>query len=459
MTTDQIYVNGAWRKAAGGDTIPVVCPSDGKEFARIARGGKPDIDAAVEAARRAFEGPWGKLTALERGRLLMKVGEKIAAHAEELAQLEARDTGKPLKQARADMVAAARYFEFYGAAADKVHGEIVPFLAGYTVLVKQEPWGVTGNIIPWNYPAQMFGRTLAPSLACGNATVLKPAEEACLTSLRIAQLAHEVGIPPGTINVVTGYGEEAGDALANHPDVDFVAFTGSPSVGTLVQKACAEHHRACVLELGGKSPQIVFEDARLAGSRVLVQRSIYDRFVGQLSERFARLRVGSHAMDLDCGPLISAVQRDRVAGFVKSAKAQGIPVLAEAQLAADLPAGGYYAAPVLFGPVPTQSELAREEVFGPVLSVIPFDDEADAIRIANDTPYGLAAGIWTVDGARQLRVANAMRCGQVFVNGYGAGGGIELPFGGIKKSGHGREKGLEALREFSVVKTIVINHG
>lgn len=476
---EQIYVDGSWRKPSSGDTIPVVAPSDGKEFARIARGNAADVDAAVAAARRAFEGEWGKKTALERGRLLMKVGEKIAQHAEELAQLEARDTGKPLKQARADMVAAARYFEFYGAAADKVHGEVIPFLAGYTVMVKHEPRGVTGHIIPWNYPAQMFGRTLAPSLACGNATVIKPAEEACLTALRITELVHEVGFPPGAVNVVTGYGEEAGAALAAHPGLDFVAFTGSPQVGTLIQKASADHHRACVLELGGKSPQIVFEDAPFeaalpvvtnaivqnggqtcsAGSRVLVQRSVWDRFMAMLAERFAKLRVGSHDMDLDCGPLISAVQRDRVQGFVSAAKKDGIPVLAEAKLAPGVPAGGFYSAPVLFGSVPTDHVLAREEVFGPVLSAIPFEDEADAIRIANGTPFGLAAGIWTRDGTRQMRVANAMRCGQVFVNGYGAGGGIELPFGGIKRSGHGREKGLEAMREFSVVKTIVINHG
>jgi aldehyde dehydrogenase (NAD+) len=477
--SDKVYIDGTWRAPASGQTIPVFAPSDGKEFARIARGDAADVDAAVKAARRAFEGPWGKTTALERGRLMMKVGEKIAQHAEELAQLEAKDTGKPLKQARADMVAAARYFEFYGAAADKVHGEVVPFLAGYTVMVKREPRGVTGHIIPWNYPAQMFGRTLAPALACGNATVLKPAEEACLTSLRITELMHEMGFPPGVVNVVPGYGEEAGAALANHPGIDFIAFTGSPGVGTLIQKAAADHHRACVLELGGKSPQIVFEDARFetvlpvvtnaivqnagqtcsAGSRVLVQRSVYDRFIAMLAERFAKLQVGSHDMDLDCGPLISAGQRDRVQSFVAAARKDKIPVLAEAKLAPNLPPGGYYAAPTLFGPVPPSNNLACEEVFGPVLSAIPFEDEADAIRIANGTPYGLAAGIWSVDGARALRVANAMRCGQVFVNGYGAGGGIELPFGGIKKSGHGREKGIEAMREFSTVKTVVINHG
>src|SRR5581483_7082302 len=276
-------------------------------------------------------------------------------------------------------------------------------------------------------------------------------------------------------NVVTGLGEEAGAALASHPDINFLSFTGSPEVGTLVQQAAAQNHIGCVLELGGKSPQIVFEDADFdaavpvvvnaivqnggqtcsAGSRVLIRRAAYDRFVSRIAERFARLRVGSHATDLDCGPLISAAQKKRVEGYVRQAKNEGVEVLAEGRVADGVPAGGYYVAPVLFGPVPRANRLACEEVFGPVLSVIPFEDEADAIRLANATDYGLVAGVWTRDGARQMRVAKAMRCGQVFVNGYGAGGGIELPFGGVKKSGHGREKGFQALLEFSVTKTIV----
>ena len=480
VTTYQNLIGGKWQPASEGRTVDMVSPSDGHAFARIARGTKADVDAAVKAARRAFEeGAWSKLTALERGRLMAKLGETILANLEELSQLEARDCGKPMKQARADITAAARYFEYYGGAADKVHGDTIPFLDGYMVTIMREPKGVTGHIIPWNYPAQMFGRSLAPALAMGNAVVMKPAEDACVAPLRMARLAQEVGFPDGALNVVTGIGEEAGAALAAHPGIDFMSFTGSPEVGTLVQKAAAENHIGCTLELGGKSPQIVFEDADFdavvpvvvnaivqnggqtcsAGSRVLVQKSIYDKFVAQVVARFKLLRVGSHAMDLDCGPLISENQRRRVHGFIDRARKDGIPVLAEAQMAEGVPPGGFYVAPVLFGPVPRNNSLACDEVFGPVLSIIPFDDEADAVKLANSTQFGLVAGIWTRDGARQMRVAKRMRCGQVFVNGYGAGGGIELPFGGVKKSGHGREKGFEALKEFSHTKTIVFKHG
>ena len=479
-TTYQNLIGGKWQPASDGRTVDMVSPSDGQAFARIARGSKADVDAAVKAARHAFEeGAWGKMTAVERSRLMMKLGEAILANHEELSELEARDCGKPMKQARADITSAARYFEFYGGAADKYHGDTIPFLDGYMVTILREPKGVTGHIIPWNYPAQMFGRSLAPALAMGNAVVMKPAEDACVTPLRMAQLAQAVGFPPGALNVVTGIGEEAGAALASHPGIDFLSFTGSPEVGTLVQKAAAENHIGCTLELGGKSPQIVFEDADSdaavpvvvnaivqnggqtcsAGSRVLVQKSIYDKFVEQVIARFRQLRVGSHAMDLDCGPLISENQKKRVHGFIDRAKKDGIPVLAEALLADGLPPGGFYVAPVLFGPVPRDNALACDEVFGPVLSIMPFEDEADAVKLANSTEFGLVAGIWTRDGARQMRVAKKMRCGQVFVNGYGAGGGIELPFGGVKKSGHGREKGMEALHEFSHTKTIVFKHG
>jgi aldehyde dehydrogenase (NAD+) len=480
MPDFQNLIGGKWQPAFDGRTLDMVSPSDGRPFARIARGSAEDVDAAVKAARHAFEeGAWSRLTAVERGRLMVELGQRVLEHFEELAELEARDTGKPMKQARADITATARYFEFYGSAADKFHGDVIPFLDGYLVTVLREPKGVTGHIIPWNYPSQMLGRTLAPALAMGNATVLKPAEEACLAPLRIVQLAQEIGFPDGAINVVTGLGEEAGAALSSHRGLDFISFTGSPEVGTLIQIAAAKNHIGCTLELGGKSPQIVFDDADVeavvpvavnaivqnggqtcsAGSRLLVQRSIYDEFTTRVAERFAQLRVGSHAMDLDCGPLISATQKQRVLGFSERGRKTGIRVLAEAQIAAGVPSGGFYVAPVLFGAVPREHELACEEVFGPVLSAIPFEDEGDAVKLANSTEYGLVAGIWTRDGARQMRVAKKMRCGQVFVNGYGAGGGIELPFGGVKKSGHGREKGLEALREFSHAKTVVFKHG
>jgi aldehyde dehydrogenase (NAD+) len=460
--------------------LDCLCPSDGLPFAAIPRSGQADVDAAVAAARAAFErGPFGRMTATERGRILAKTAELILAHHEELAQLEAADCGKPMKQARADMTAAARYFEFYGTAADKVHGETIPFLDGYTVAVVRDPHGVTGHIVPWNYPAQIFGRSVAASLACGNACVAKPAEDACQSLLRIAELALEAGLPPGALNVVTGLGSEAGAALANHPGIDFISFTGSPETGTLIQQAAARNHIGCTLELGGKSPQLVFADADMekalpvlinaiiqnggqtcsAGSRILVERSAYDRLVPELAARFGKIAVGTHLDDRDMGAMINPKQRQRVEMFTAKAKEDGVPVLAEAQLPSGLPAGGYYVAPTLFGPVPRGNSLARDEVFGPVLSVIPFDDEADAVALANGTPYGLVAGVWTNDARRSMRVARAMRCGQVFVNGYGAGGGIELPFGGVKKSGHGREKGFEALYEFSASKTIVVNHG
>ncbi|WP_353174683.1 aldehyde dehydrogenase family protein [Paracandidimonas soli] len=473
-----IYINGKWSAAQGAATIPVNEPSTGEVFAHISRGGKPEIDAAVKAARAAFEGVWGSTAAVDRGRLLSRLGLKIAEHAEELAQIEARDTGKALKLARSDIAATARYFEYYGGAADKLHGDTIPFLEGYQVMIVREPRGVAGHIIPWNYPAQMFGRTIAAALAAGNTAVLKPAEEACLSILRLTELAHETGIPAGVLNVVTGYGEEAGAALSSHDDIDFLSFTGSPEVGTLIQKAAADNHVPCVLELGGKSPQIVFEDADVekalpvivsaiiqntgqtcsAGSRVLVQRSIYEEFIAALAKRINAVQAGPHGADLDCGPVISAVQRDRVQGFLDRAQADGIQVVAQGKLDSRAPAGGYYVRPTLLGPVDIAHELAQDEVFGPVLVAIPFDDENDAVRIANGTDFGLIAGVWSENGARQIRMAKKLRVGQVYINGYGAGGGIELPFGGFKRSGHGREKGFEALKEYTVAKTIVINH-
>jgi len=473
------FIGGHWVAGSDGRTLPVVDPSTGEVFDELARGNADDIDRAIRAARAALAGPWGRMNATERGRILMKMSELILARHEALARLESRDTGKPLTQARTDVTVAARYCEFYGGAADKVHGQHIPYLEDFHVVVMREPYGVTAHILPWNYPAQMFGRSVVPALAMGNAAVLKPSEDACLSPLAFCDIATEAGLPAGALNVVTGLGDEAGAALTSHGDIDFVTFTGSPEVGTLVQKAAADRTLKCVLELGGKSPQIVFEDADLeraatiilkaitqnagqtcsAGSRLLVQRSIYDRFVAMVSERFQGAVAGSPEMDKDCGPLINAAQKARVEGFIRDARDNGIPILAQGKVAAGVPDGGYYVAPTLFGPVPRDHRLACQEVFGPVLAAIPFDDEDDAIALANATEFGLLAGIWTRDGGRQTRVAKRMHCGQVYINCYGAGGGVELPFGGVKKSGHGREKGFLALEEFCNIKTVVQYHG
>jgi aldehyde dehydrogenase (NAD+) len=474
-----LYIGGAWSPSVSNQTMVMYEPSTGAAIGTISCGNANDIDRAVNAARTAFEGSWKAVSPAERGRLLHRLGESILAHEAELTMIEARDTGKPLSQARKDIRSAARYFEYYGGAADKLHGQTIPYEPGYFVSLIREPIGVTGHILPWNYPAQMFGRTLGPSLAVGNTVVLKPAEDACLSILRMTELSQEVGFPPGVINVVPGLGKGAGSSLASHSGVDFISFTGSPEVGTLVQELAAANQIGCMLELGGKSPQIIFEDADLDGaldsvvgsilqntgqtcsaaSRTLVHESIYHDFATRLVERFRKVCVGTPEQDLDCGPLISARQKKRVSDLAQAALQDGIPVLARGMRAENLPAGGFYFDPIVFGPVPPDSKIAMEEVFGPVLVVTAFQDEAEAIKLANGTDYGLIAGVWTRDGARQLRMARALKCGQVFLNSYGAGGGVELPFGGVKKSGHGREKGMEAMQQYCTVKVVVLKHG
>ncbi|SMG49840.1 aldehyde dehydrogenase family protein [Paraburkholderia susongensis] len=474
-----IFIGGEWSAARSGASLDVRSPIDGEVFGAISRGEKSEIDHAVQAARAALAGPWSTMAGFERGRIMSRLSALILEQVEELAQLEARDTGKPITQARTDIRATARYFEFYAGAADKILGDVLPFLDGFQVTVQREPRGVCGLIIPWNYPASMFGRTIGPALATGNTVVLKPAEDASMSCTRLTALAHEAGVPVGVINLVTGLGEEAGAALSQHPDVDFLSFTGSPEVGTLIQTAAAKNHVPCVLELGGKSPQIVFDDADFdnaaktivgvitqnagqtcsAGSRVLVQRSAYERFVALLAQKMSDVRVGAPQADLQCGPVINRTQQTKVQGFIERARAGGVEVIAQGSLDGSAVETGYFVTPTLFGPVPTDHELAQDEVFGPVLAVIPFEDEAEAVAIANGTAYGLVAGLWTENGARQMRVAKKLRVGQVFINNYGAGGGIELPFGGVKRSGHGREKGLEALKEYTVAKTIVLKHG
>lgn len=469
-------IGGAWVAPAGGQTLPLMNPSTGEQIGEIARGQEADVDAAIDAARRAFEGGWARTPAAERGRILMRLGKLVEGRVEALARLEALDVGKPLKQARADALALARYCEFYGGAADKLMGESIPYLDGYTVYTLREPHGVTAHIVPWNYPMQIIGRSVGAALAAGNCCVLKPAEDACLTALAFADLAKEAGLPDGVLNVVPGLGSEAGAALSGHDGIDHISFTGSVATGSMIQMAAARHVKPVTLELGGKSPQLVFDDADLdaalpflvnagiqnagqtcsASSRILVQRKIYDEVTARMAERYGALKVGQAMSDLDVGPLISAKQKGIVAGFL----AQGADLELAAQgVLSDAPEGGNFVAPTLFAGVSADHALARDEIFGPVQVIIPFEDEAEAVAIANGTEYGLVASVWTQNGARQMRLAKAIRAGQVFLNNYGAGGGVELPFGGVGKSGHGREKGFEALYGFTTLKTVAAFHG
>jgi aldehyde dehydrogenase (NAD+) len=475
---NQLFINNRMIPAISGDSLPVIDPSTGLTIGSIARGAAADIDKAVSAARKTFETTWGKTNAVERGRLMMRWSQLVLIHAEELAQLESQDTGKPLKQARADSIALARYFEFYAGAADKLHGQTIPYQNGYTVLTIREAHGVTGHIIPWNYPMQIFGRSVGASLAVGNATVVKPAEDACISLLRVAELAAEAGFPEGALNIVTGLGNEAGQALTQHPGVDHISFTGSTGTGAKVATAAAQHHCPVTLELGGKSPQLVFADADIdaaipvlvnaiiqnagqtcsAGSRVLIEQSIYDEVVSQLASKFSALVAAPAQQDLDLGPLVSKLQQQRVWDYLSDAHAAGLEFAAEGSVAEGAPQSGFYQAPVLLTKVPSSDKLFQEEIFGPVLVATPFRDEAHALALANATQYGLVAGIWTRDGSRQMRLARSIRSGQVFINNYGAGGGVELPFGGVGQSGYGREKGFEALYSFTALKTIAIKH-
>jgi aldehyde dehydrogenase (NAD+) len=477
LETTGLFIGGRFAPHAGG-SIDVLDPADGHSIAGVAAADAEDVDRAVRAARQALSGPWGQLSPADRGRVLSKIGVAVAKEAESLARLEVSDVGKPIGQARGDARALARYLEFYGGACDKMHGESIPYLPGYTVFTQYEPHGVTGHIIPWNYPMQIIGRSVVAALAMGNAAVLKPAEQASLSSYAFARIAHDAGLPAGVLNVVSGYGSVAGQALAAHPDVNHVSFTGSSAVGAAVQAAAASHAVPVTLELGGKSPHIVFDDADLeaalpllvmastqnagqtcsAGSRILVQRGVYDRLVTMLASRFKALRAGPPLMDLELGPLISQKQRQRVLEYLRLGRAD-CQLAAEGSIVPEASSSGYYVPASLFVGVPPRHRIAQEEIFGPVAVVIPFDDEDDAIEIANGTPFGLVAGVWSADHACLMRMARRLKAGQVFLNDYGAAGGVELPFGGVGRSGFGREKGMEALRSFAALKTVVSRHG
>lgn len=478
IDSTKVFINGEWVTPAGGETIAVENPSTGEAIGKIARGTPAEVDAAVSAANAALSGEWGRMTATQRGRILMKMSELVLKRAEELAMIETLDVGKPLNQSRNDSIALARYLEFYAGAADKLMGTTIPYQEGFTVYTLREPHGVCGIIIPWNYPMQILGRGVGAALAAGNTCVLKPAEDASLSSLAFAAIAHEAGLPAGVLNVVTGYGADVGATLSSHSGIQHISFTGSVGTGVAIQTAAAKNVVPVTLELGGKSPHIVFDDVDLekampvlvgacmqnagqtcsAASRVLVQRGIYEDVKRRMIEIYEGLVVGPAVESHNLGPVVSKKQKKIVSDFIERGKAE-LNVAAQGKLHADAPAAGNYVLPTLFSEVEPDHALAQQEIFGPVQVLIPFDSEEDALRIANGTEYGLVAGVWTRDGGRQLRMARKLHSGQVFINNYGAGGGIELPFGGVGKSGHGREKGFEALYGFTHVKTVTISHG
>jgi len=470
------HIGGVFTAPAGGEFLSEVDPRTGKASFEIARGNAADVDRAVAAAQAALQG-WRSLKAMDRARVLQAIALAIRANLEELARMEQAETGKPLPQARNDIEVAAQYFEFYGGLAPGIEGETINIGEGKLCYTLREPYGVIGVILPWNAPINQAARAIAPAIAAGNTVVAKPSEFTSVSSLRLAELALAAGLPAGVVNVVTGTGLDVGAELVGHAGVSKIAFTGSLRAGKEIGMRAAERVMPVTLELGGKSPDIVFADADLAaaargavrgftvnagqaciaGTRILVESSVQAEFVELLKAEAAKLKVGAND-DCQIGPIITQPQYQKIQDYFEIASGDGGTAVTGGRTTHPGETQGYFVEPTIFTNLAQDSRVVREEIFGPVCAVLAFDDEEAAVRMANDTNFGLAAGLWTRDLARAHRVAARLQAGQIYVNEYPSGG-VETPFGGYKQSGIGREKGREALHHYTQLKTVIVNLG